>query len=217
LGDEEQLKKNSPLKRAKIVARLLIWFILMNLILILYDYPCEANLDRFNHYGIAVYGGPGSMTPLVDIARVRKLEIENNYMIGMAFSQTLWTNTETVTWEIEESAVKYLENLDLFSLSAAVALRWLKTPWGSQAGKTRSSFAFGNGLSYANGVPELESRLPKTSSLLYHLFLEVTFSLDKESPWEAFFRIHHRSGAFGLFNGVVGGSDFLCLGTRYRF
>ncbi len=31
------------------------------------------------------------------------------------------------------------------------------------------------------------------------------------------YRIHHRSGVFGLFGGVKGASDFYLLGLRYRF
>lgn len=202
--------------------------ILINLSLVLFYSSCEANLDQDlpqnaqdNHakrkFGLAFFGGPGSMTPLVDIARVRKFELENYFILGLAFTQVLWSNQDTFSIETEESAVKHLEYAKSFSFNGAFVLRWLKTPWSSFAGKSRSSFAFGNGLSYASAIPYLETTLPRTSALLYHLFLEITLSLEAQSPWEALFRIQHRSGAFGLFNEVVGGSDFLCLGLRYRF
>jgi hypothetical protein len=35
--------------------------------------------------------------------------------------------------------------------------------------------------------------------------------------WSGFLRIHHRSGAFGLYGDVRGGSNFVGLGARYRF
>jgi hypothetical protein len=34
---------------------------------------------------------------------------------------------------------------------------------------------------------------------------------------EALFRLHHRSGVFGLINGSTNGADFLSVGARYRF
>jgi hypothetical protein len=43
---------------------------------------------------------------------------------------------------------------------------------------------------------------------------ELTFAPSKESPWEAFFRIHHRFGVFGLINGVDGGSNSVTVGWR---
>ena len=68
-------------------------------------------------------------------------------------------------------------------------------------------------------VPHLESKyIARTNRVLYHMLMEVAFGIPGTAKaWEAFFRIHHRSGAFGMFNEVVGGSDFLCLGGRYRF
>ncbi len=83
------------------------------------------------------------------------------------------------------------------------------------------SVSLGNGLSYATDIPEIESAyLSKNSRLLYHLVFEFTFGLEprkSDSTYEALLRLHHRSGFFGLFDGVVGGSDFLCLGLRRKF
>lgn len=80
-----------------------------------------------------------------------------------------------------------------------------------------SSFAMGIGLSYALSPPEIEILvLPKTNPLLMHLIFEYEADLNQTASWQGFLRIHHRSGAYGLFNGVTGGSDYLCLGIRHR-
>jgi hypothetical protein len=220
LIDDEQPKdapKTSMITEKK--KRLLLFIYLFTSLWLFAD-NCQANSEANpaspSPTSIAIFGGPGSMTPLVDIARAREFKLESQFILGAALDHTLWTNHESLAWEAEGSLVKYLENASALSLSGAIVLRWLRTPWSSKAGKARSSFAFGNGLSYATEVPELESRLEKTSHVLYHLFLEITFTPNHEYAWEALFRIQHRSGAFGLFNGVVGGSDFLCLGIRYR-
>lgn len=204
-------------KRLNLVITNGMSFILLLFNLIFFANDCEANVPEEPTHGVAVFAGPGSMTPLVELGRFRQFSIENNYIIGLAYDRTLLKPSEAIAFEVEGSLTKYLETFDAFSLSGAFVIRWLKTPWSSEASGFRSTFAFGNGLSFASTVPELESRLERTSNLLYHLFLEVTLSLDRQSPWEFLFRIQHRSGAFGLFNGVVGGSDFLCLGLRYRF
>jgi len=168
-----------------------------------------------NKYSASIYSGPGSPSPFADIARIRGIELTTDFIVTGALSRQIWTDENNVTIEGELQVIKHLERLSLFSLNAAIVLRWLKTPWHRVV---PGSFAFGNGLSYATGIPNLEvSRLPVNSRLLYHLLIEMAFPLSIWTGFETFFRVHHRSGGFGLFGGVVGGSDFLCLGLRYRF
>lgn len=38
-----------------------------------------------------------------------------------------------------------------------------------------------------------------------------------DTDWSGFFRLHHRSGIFGLVDGVSGGSTYLTFGLRRRF
>lgn len=38
-----------------------------------------------------------------------------------------------------------------------------------------------------------------------------------ETDWSGFFRLHHRSGIFGLVDGVSGGSTYMTFGIRHRF
>ncbi|MCX8069730.1 MAG: hypothetical protein N2738_04435 [Thermodesulfovibrionales bacterium] len=77
---------------------------------------------------------------------------------------------------------------------------------------------FGDGLSYASTTPKIETdNSEDTSRLLNLLLTEITIGIPK-SKIDVFFRIHHRSGIFGLVNGIEkGGSNFHCLGVRYFF
>jgi hypothetical protein len=174
-----------------------------------------------NRQAVSLYFGPGTPTPLLDIARFKGINIDPYYIISIGYLKELVSWNEQLRFEAEGQLTKHLENWNLFSISGAIVVRWIKTPWSSIL--PGSSFAFGNGLSQATGIPKIEEiHLSRTSQLLYHFFLEFSlpFHWDESSglsDWEALFRIHHRSGAFGLFNEVVGGSDFLCLGVRYRF
>jgi hypothetical protein len=75
----------------------------------------------------------------------------------------------------------------------------------------------GLGLSYVTGISswELQSSDNKTGSrLLIFVVPEVTLASSEHSRGEAFIRVHHRSGAYGLVNGVYGGSNYLCVGFR---
>lgn len=157
--------------------------------------------------------GIGTPTALIEMVRVRQLEIQPQYISVLGYSYKIWGLSDLISVELEATLAKHFERGDRFSGTGAVLVRWLKTPWDRIM---KSSFAFGNGLSYATSPPQLEvDFLERTSRLLYHFSLESAFEI--KSSWDLFFRIHHRSGAFGMFENVVGGSDFLCLGIRRRF
>jgi len=73
------------------------------------------------------------------------------------------------------------------------------------------------GSSYATGVSSWErqnSGNDKGSNFLQFGSLELTFAADEHSPGEFFVRVHHRSGVYGLINGVTGGSSYLSVGYR---
>jgi hypothetical protein len=95
-------------------------------------------------------------------------------------------------------------------------LRWHKFPWNEHLPTT---LAHGIGLSYATVVPEQEVlyRRGKSSRLLVFLMWDITFGLPSHPQWAVFFRIHHRSGAFGTFDGVHGAANYPCIGIKYGF
>lgn len=115
---------------------------------------------------------------------------------------------------LELTLSKHSESWSAFSGSTAFWSRWKLLPWSHLA---RSGFKAGIGLSYATEFLLAETLyISPTSKLLLHVLLEFdVFPFGENSPWGFLFRVHHRSGGFGLFDGVVGGSDFICLGVRY--
>ena len=94
--------------------------------------------------------------------------------------------------------------------------RWLKFPWNDTV---RTSIAAGEGISYASSIPKIEQeRSPdKTAHLLNYLMLELELAPPDDPRWSVFTRIHHRSGVFGLYDGVSKGSNILAAGVRVRF
>jgi hypothetical protein len=98
-----------------------------------------------------------------------------------------------------------------------VVARWTRFPWDDVLD---TSVAFGQGVSFASKVPEVEPRADRDEEsrrLLNYLMVEVALAPPGDSRWSAVTRIHHRSGVFGLYGGVNGGSNFVGLGVRYRF
>jgi hypothetical protein len=57
----------------------------------------------------------------------------------------------------------------------------------------------------------------KNSKLLHFMAPEITFADPDHKNLELLVRYHHRSGVFGLFDGVVSGSTFITTGLRVRF
>ena len=107
-------------------------------------------------------------------------------------------------------------------MNALLVLRWLKFPlerW------IDINFAAGEGISYDTKVPPKEvdphsvnhGYVYDTSKWLNYLMFELTFALPRYPAWSCFYRVHHRSGDFGLINGVANGSNFLGVGIRYDF
>jgi hypothetical protein len=93
--------------------------------------------------------------------------------------------------------------------------RWQPFPWDRYLD---TSFAIGEGLSYATDDPEIETeKHDRTSRVLNYLMLELAVAVPQQPRWTLFGRVHHRSGVFGLFDGVTGGSNVVGAGIRYTF
>lgn len=151
----------------------------------------------------------------MDLIRLKLPRLAPFYNITLAVNRKIWTDFKYVAFELEGSTSFHLESIERTSFQVASLFRWLNPP---SSKVVKSSVGMGIGLSYALSPPMVEiQELPKTANLLTHLLFEYAFDLDSLSIWQAFFRVHHRSGAYGLFNGVVGGSDYICLGARYSF
>ncbi len=84
---------------------------------------------------------------------------------------------------------------------------WLR-PW--------LNIAFIEGVSYNTSASEFErTNRNKQSQFLNYLGAEIEALLSKKFSFVG--RVHHRSGAFGTFGGVEGGSNAYLIGFRYRW
>lgn len=107
----------------------------------------------------------------------------------------------------------------LFEIDPFLMFRWNKFPWHQYL---RTSFAIGEGISYATRIPAEEAKNAQTEGdptkhLINFLILEATVGLPQSPQWQLVTRIHHRSGAYGTYGAGNSGSNALSLGIRYSF
>jgi len=85
-----------------------------------------------------------------------------------------------------------------------------------------TSFGLSTGIDYLARLPEVETGTaakpePNQSYFLHYFSPELVFSLPDHPEHEVALRYAHRSGMFGLFNGVWEGSNVLQIAYRRRF
>ncbi len=161
-----------------------------------------------------LYGGKVTDGGIVDVFTLQA-DYENSYFGAFAVGKAFWTYKDYIGMEAEGQVVKHWELQDHFEFNALLVIRWLPFPWDDHVD---TSFAFGNGISYATEDPEIEEQAhDNVSKTLHYLMLELSFLVPNQAHWNVFIRLHHRSGVFGLYNGVDGASNALGSGVRYTF
>lgn len=167
---------------------------------------------------MAFYGGPYVDNSLPEeIALFKPLDFQDATLVAVAYGQVFAEPSRHLRWELEGNVAQWFGDQDHQEINGLVILRWLTFPWNRFLPTT---FGFGNGLSYATSPPDLEEAFHPdtgTSQLLYHIAVEFSFALPRAKHWSMILRVHHRSGVFGLFDDVDGGSNVLCLGLRYSW
>ena len=145
-------------------------------------------------------------------------ELEDEHLVALAVSARLFNLTEHLSLEVEANVSRRFGNADHWEFAVPLLLRWDGFPWNDVLYTT---FALAiMGPSYATEVSASErekSHNDKGSHWLNYFAPEITVSPPGDRNFSFFARIHHRSGIFGLINGVSGGSSYVSLGVRYRF
>lgn len=103
----------------------------------------------------------------------------------------------------------------IFEFEPYIMFRWANWPWNDTI---VTSFALAEGVSYTTSVPYIEKRQhTNTKRILNYLALEATFADPSCPNLQVLLRIHHRSGAFGLYGAGNTGSNAIGGGIRYLF
>jgi len=139
----------------------------------------------------------------------------DSHVVTFSVGKELTRWGRVVAWEAEGQFGTHFGYQDHEEFNAALVARWLPFPWD---GVVNTSFAIGEGLSYASERPYTEGVFRNRTGRHYlnYLFVELDFSLPNVPAWSLVSRVHHRSGVFGVY-GTREGSNFVGFGLRRRF
>lgn len=171
--------------------------------------------DDGGKWSVAVYGGVGTDAG-IENPPGNNSSFVDSHLLAVAVNREILRANDWVALEGEAQLVQHFGKQDHNEVNALLVLRWLPFPWDDVV---ETSVAVGDGVSYATAIPQIEKeRSPGNNArLLNYLLVEVEMAPPGDRSWSVIARIHHRSGVFGLFDGVSLGSNFYALGMRYRF
>jgi hypothetical protein len=169
----------------------------------------NSSLDEdWKDWRLTLWGGVVILSDISEILVFNIDDLADSYLVGLAANRPILALNNRVYLEGELQALKHFGDQNHLEFTAGIGIRW-------QVAKP-VSVAFFDGLSIATEIPQIEEeRANKTNSLLNYFALEIEVNLAED--WALTGRIHHRSGAFGLFNGVRRGSNGYLLGVSYTF
>ncbi len=174
--------------------------------------------DEWPRHRVTAYYAHYSPDRMIDILRLNNPHISGHSQLGaIAYSYRLTEKEANLSWEVEGQIVQHFGGQSHQEINALITARWHRFPWNHLVGTTA---AFGWGQSHALEVPELEPRSGSeedSTRLLNYLLVELDFAPPSRPEWGLVLRLHHRSGVFGVYNGVDGGSNFVGAGLRYSF
>lgn len=179
--------------------------------------PLIAADEAVERHRLTLYHSWYSPDTMVDILRLNGRTAGHSRLTVLAYAYRLGSGKGSLTWDLEGQLGLHSGRQSHLETNVVLVARWNRFPWDRLID---TSAAFGWGLSYAFDVPEIEPRTDpdeESTRLLNYLLVELDFSPPGDSPWGVVARLHHRSGVFGTFSGVYGGSDFIGLGLRYTF
>ncbi len=167
--------------------------------------------------GIAIMGGIFSPDVFSDIVLSPwDTRTESIYLLSGSYNRRLTTVLNHLDIEVEGGLGRRFGENNSAEAYAALGLRWRQFPWNDFL--TTSFAVYPIGPSYVAKLAPVEvSKDGRSANWLNYFSVELTFAAPSMPELEVLFRLHHRSGVFGLINGSTNGADFLSVGARYRF
>lgn len=167
--------------------------------------------------GLSLYGGPFTDTSLQSILFRAETDYRPSYIAVLAYSMPIDSGLRVVDLEAEGQVAKHLGIMQHMEVNGVFVARKMLGRY--------FSVAVGEGLSYATRNPELENprkdilgiqyREHSRPFLNYLLFEAAGRAPMMPDNMMLFIRIHHRSGAFGMYCPPTCGSNFITYGARF--
>lgn len=191
-----------------------ILFFLLFLSLIFLPLTNNPSIAEDGKWFASVYSAKATDNHLNSLIR-EGADFVDYYLVSIALGKEFWFYKDKLGIEFEFHFTEHYGHQNYEEINGVFVFRWLKFPWDKYLD---TSFAIGEGLSYAFEISELEERRHEdVTKLLNFLKFEFGFNLPKYPDWVLFIEIYHRSGMFELFDGVSGACNFIGAGFKYRF
>jgi hypothetical protein len=142
---------------------------------------------------------------------------EGDHFVGTALSREVAEFWRHWTVEPEVGVGQRFGRQSATELWGAFYFRYHGFPWDHVVLTTA---ALSTGINWASEVTEVEqdrARDDEGSQLMHYFSPEITFALPSNPNTELLFRVHHRSGVFGLVSDAWGGAQYASVGLRFRF
>jgi len=200
---------SAPIHAKRILSAVLQTSVLLGLLLLLTGTkPPAAEAGNWSGYA---YGGKWSDNLWNEIIR-GETQMDRSYLWVAGASRKLHDFGAHLRLEGELNVAKHSGLQNHLEFNTAALLRWRAFPWSRYVS---TSIAYGLGFSHALDQPLIEEEPDREAvRTLISMPTEVTLG-PPDADWEVMFRIHHRSGAFGIFKDA-GGSNFISLGLRFE-
>jgi hypothetical protein len=171
----------------------------------------------------AFFGGREITTPMSSVFLVHNPvapwndQTGNAGVMAAAVSRRLATLFGALDLEAEAGMDQRFGDMHATTGWLAAGFRWTSFPWNDVITTT---IAFVDGGSLASQIDTEErtrSKNGRGSDFLNFASPEITFALPDQPQYELVMRYQHRSGIFGLINGVYEASSFATIGFRRTF
>ncbi len=167
-------------------------------------------------YVEGAYGAlnPGNFTDIM--FQPHKTNMTSNQIVGMGVGREVWTIGDGFSIE---AGLLLNHRIDEGGVEIALPVTFVfdDFPWRDRL-PMRLRLAIGPSFSSEISPTEKRKDDDNQGSKFLNMFNpEIEIGWPGAPDWTAFFRLHHRSGIFGLIDGVTGGSTYLTAGIRHRF
>jgi hypothetical protein len=171
-----------------------------------------ATAGRDLKWALTVYGGTSVQPDLGHVLIFQVHRDHDTYLLVAALAREFWRYRDWFDFELEGQVGKHFDYMDQWEFNGLIVGRWNRFPWDDIID---TSIAVGEGMSYATETPKVELEDDENAgNWLNYLLFEFTFGLPDIPQWSLVYRIHHRSSAWGTVG--AGGSNFMCVGVKYR-
>lgn len=170
-----------------------------------------------------VFGGQSVKTNVQDIyfkpIMPWNWSLDDGGIVGATASRRIATVFDMFDFEGEMGMAKRFGDQQEGEFWTALYLRFTAFPWNNYLTTT---LAISTGLNYATGISDFEKEHsgltpPGGTHVLHYFSPELTFALPNRRDRQLVFRMHHRSGAYGVISGAFSGATYMTVGVRGWF